>query len=44
MKRSEINQAIMEAKKMMEEYLANFSVFHIGTGLKMDNNEFAAGF
>ena len=30
--------------KMTEENLANFSVFRIGTGLKMDNIQFDALF
>ena len=42
------NCTILEATtklfKMMEENLANFSVFHIGTGLKMSNNQFSAQF
>ena len=36
--------ATTKLSKMVEEYLANFSVFHIGTGLNMDNNKFPAGF
>ena len=36
--------ATTKLSMMMDENLANFSVFHVGTGLKMDNNQFNAQF
>ena len=36
--------ATTKLSKMLEENLANFSVFCIGTGLRVDNNKFAGEF